>query len=283
MGGSTGWVVIDLGPSQVRAYGDGAVTRQQAAVLCDGDALVFGGEASRRAGTDLGAFEPRLLDAIDDDHLILGLRAYRLMDVIRAFLRHAISRVTSSDPLGLVLVLPTAWGAVRRGVVERAADGLAVQTVTVGSAEAAVAGARAERTLMGNGPVVVVEQWPDSAVASTCIGIDRGRFAASGDDAGSVARGYVARGYVARDIGALEFGVVAGRVGGADDTMLTRLVDRVREPRNPGPVLVVPRAGWEFDRALQAARGDSTRFLDGDCVLRGARLAVGSPAIAART
>ncbi|GAA4807619.1 hypothetical protein [Tomitella cavernea] len=287
-GRERGTAVVDIGPITVRAWADGGVTRQRAAVLRTREGLAYGDEAARRSGTDLGAYESALPSALDEEYTALGDALFRTVELFRGLLLHVLSAVSvDADvpgraggaardgrrcvPARIVLVLPAQWGTIRRGVVERAAAALADDVLTVGSTWAAVAAAEAEGQIRPGGTVGVVEQWPDCTVSSV---VDRppqrgpvagGRRIPGGDQDRPPEHRRAVHGA----------GVVLGRAGATelhDVAGLLRGLAGLNGGVAPDAVIAVPRAGWEFDRAVGAASGARILCTDGDAPLRGAVL-----------
>lgn len=279
-------VVVDLGHAEVRAHGPAGVVRAPSAAAWAGGGIVFG---VHTGAAEPGAVDPRLPDAIDEEFAALGGRLFRVVDLLRGLLRHAIGSVahdaataagpvrrTDADvatgPDSVTVAVPEAWGGLRRGVVERAADGLARRVRVVGSARAAVAAVRAERRMCTSAPIVVIEQWPDAAVACVvypCCGAEP----MCGDIRCCGSGGLMAG-------AAYRPGVLVGCGMDADGEALEEIAAAAgsgtrgfpaRRASVPGAELIVPRGGWEFPRGLQASADGRRSFLDGDVVLRGIR------------
>ncbi|WP_182347894.1 hypothetical protein [Tomitella gaofuii] len=282
-GRDRGTVVVDVGPVIVRAWGNGTVTRQRAAVLRTREGLEYGDEAARRAGDGLGAFEPSLPSAVDEEYTALGDAVFRTVELFRGLLRHVHAAVAVGDGVQagrecgrarMVLVLPGQWGTIRRGVLERAAAALADDVVTVGSTWAAVTAAESEGLIRPGGAVGVVEQWPECTVSSVVVRRPQRRSAGGGCWNPGVVRPPEHRRAVH---GA---GDVLGREGVAGSECGTGLLPGLADLNGgvaPDGVIAVPRAGREFDRTLCAAGGARLVCTDGDAPLRGAVLWARTP------
>ncbi|QDQ96647.1 hypothetical protein [Tomitella fengzijianii] len=275
-------VVVDIGPAGIRAWANGDVTRQRAAVLRTGGGLVYGDEAARGAGADLGAFEGCLAEAVDEEYTALGASVFRTVELFRGLLLHVLTAVGAVGgvlapgvPRRMVLVLPGQWGAIRRGVVERAAAAVADGVVTVGSSCAAVAAAEAEDSIRRGGAVGVVEQWPGCAVVSVVERASPAHQASvpgrpAGADRLPEHRGAVCLPGVVPGCGGGE-GTGAGAGADVGRGLFTALAG-LNAGVAPDSVIAVPRSGREFDRTLGAADGARVLFMDGDAPLRGAVL-----------
>jgi len=274
-------VVIDVGPAQIRAWGPCGVLREPPAVSYAGGRFDFGQEAVRVALSDPGACEPRLADAVDDEFLPLGDRVFRVCEVFRGLLRYVIDGVTagraaprgvgltapSGVPSQVTLVLPGQWGAIRRGVVERAACGLAERIPTVGSTCAAVAAAQDEGLVHPRHTVGVLEQWTGGVLA-VVVGP---RDPSGGGPVPACRSEHLPAVGLA---GGLPGASPAGRQGSApvDPEALRTALVRLCGGRHPDAVLAVPREGREFVRPDTGAHAPRIRYVDGDAVLRGGRI-----------
>ncbi|MCP2095290.1 MULTISPECIES: type VII secretion-associated protein [Actinosynnema] len=99
------------------------------AVFAAADGTLFvGQEAERQAAVDPARYEPHPKRRVDESELLLGTTVLPVADAVRAVLARAVDearRFAGGAPVDqLVLTHPAAWGAVRTGVLLRAAHGL---------------------------------------------------------------------------------------------------------------------------------------------------------------
>lgn len=270
-------VVVDVGPALIRAWGPRGVLREPPAASYSAGRIVYGQEAARVAVADPGACEPRLPEAVDETYLALGDRVFRVHEVLRGLLRSVIDGVMAREaacrgvdtavppgvPSSVTLVLPGQWGAIRRGVVERAACGLADRITTVGSTCAAVAAAEAEGLVRPRHAVGVLEQWPGGVLAAV-VG-PRGRPPGS-----RVPTGGPEHLPAVYEPG---IGLAVGHgMRPADPDTLRKALARLCGGRQPDSVLAVPRSGRELALPDTGAVDHRIRYTDGDIVLRGGRV-----------
>lgn len=265
-------VVIDVGPVQVRAWGPSGVLREPAAALWSGVRMYYGSEAARLARTAPGSCEPCLPGAVDEEYLALGDRVVPVVETLRGLLRHVITGVTAGEatgpaagsgtPAALTLVLPGQWGAIRRGVVERSAGGLAERVSAVGSTRAAVAAAQAEGLILAGHSVGVLEQWPAGLLASVVDARGAGKVSEPAyrheDPPAVYLPGVAVRGASGPEAG--------------DSAAVREALARLGGGRQPDSVLAVPRTGREFTRADTQSQDLRIRHADGDAVVRGGRI-----------
>ena len=105
-------------------------------VSCVADGTVFvGQEAERQAAIDPARYEPNPKRRIDEGELLLGNTVLAVADVVRAVLARVLTeagRLAGGATVDeLVLTHPADWGAVRTGVLHRAARGLAGRVLLV--------------------------------------------------------------------------------------------------------------------------------------------------------
>ncbi|WP_199441779.1 type VII secretion-associated protein [Umezawaea beigongshangensis] len=106
------------------------------AVFAAADGTLFvGHEAERHAAVDPSRYEPTPKRRVDEGELLLGSTVLPVADVVRAVLTRAVAearRVAGGPPVDqLVLTHPADWGAIRTGVLSRAAAGLGREVVLV--------------------------------------------------------------------------------------------------------------------------------------------------------
>jgi type VII secretion-associated protein (TIGR03931 family) len=106
------------------------------AVFAAADGTLFvGHEAERHAAVDPARYEPNPKRRVDEGELLLGSTVLPVVDVVRAVLTRAVAearRVAGGPPVDqLVLTHPADWGAIRTGVLSRAAAGLGREVVLV--------------------------------------------------------------------------------------------------------------------------------------------------------
>jgi molecular chaperone DnaK len=195
-------VAVDLGEFGVAAAVDDGreVTEldlELAAVLAadDGEALLTGYEARRRAAADPSRFEPSPRRHVDEATLLLGTRVVGVGEALGAVLAATVDRAApalrGARPTTLVLTHPASWGASRREVLRRAGAGLAGQLVLVPEPVAVAAHAAWMRPAgTPDGPVAVLDVGTRSAwaaVATTgpepAVLAERSSRAFGGDDA----------------------------------------------------------------------------------------------------
>ena len=162
-------VAVDLGEFGVAAAVDDGreVTEldlELAAVLApdDGEALLTGHEARRRAAADPSRFEPAPRRHVDEATLLLGTRVVGVGEALGAVLAATVDRAApalrGARPASLVLTHPASWGASRREVLRRAGAGLAAALVLVPEPVAVAAHAAWMRSAgTPDGPVAVLD------------------------------------------------------------------------------------------------------------------------------
>ena len=192
-------VAVDLGEFGVAAAVDDGreVTEldlELAAVLAadDGEALLTGHEARRRAAADPSRFEPSPRRHVDEATLLLGTRVVGVGEALGAVLAATVDRAApalrGARPATLVLTHPASWGATRREVLRRAGAGLAGQLVLVPEPVAVAAHAAWMRPAGApDGPVAVLDVGTRTAraavVATGAVLAERSSRAFGGDDA----------------------------------------------------------------------------------------------------
>ncbi len=162
-------IAVDLGEFGVAAVVDDGheVTEldlEPAAVLApdDGEALLTGREALRRAAADPSRLEPSPRRHVDEPTLLLGTRVVGVGEALGAVLAATVDRAApalrGARPERLVLTHPTSWGTSRREVLRRAGAGLATQLVLVPEPVAVAAHAAWMRPAgAADGPVAVLD------------------------------------------------------------------------------------------------------------------------------
>ncbi|MDT7742251.1 MAG: hypothetical protein QOE59_1329, partial [Actinomycetota bacterium] len=195
-------VAVDLGEYGVAAAVDDGreVTEldlELAAVLApdDGEALLTGHEARRRAAADPSRFEPSPRRHVDEATLLLGTRVVGVGEALGAVLAATVDRAApalrGARPATLVLTHPASWGASRREVLRRAGAGLAGELVLVPEPVAVAAHAAWMRPAgIPDGPVAVLDvgtRTARAAVVTTgpepAVLAERSSRAFGGDDA----------------------------------------------------------------------------------------------------
>ena len=192
-------VAVDLGEFGVAAAVDDGreVTEldpELAAVLAadDGEALLTGHEARRRAAADPSRFEPSPRRHVDEATLLLGTRVVGVGEALGAVLAATVDRAApalrGARPATLVLTHPASWGASRREVLRRAGAGLAGGLVLVPEPVAVAAHAAWMRPAGApDGPVAVLDVGTRTARAAVVTGgavvAERSSRAFGGDDA----------------------------------------------------------------------------------------------------
>jgi molecular chaperone DnaK len=195
-------VAVDLGEFGVAAAVDDGreVTEldlELAAVLApdDGEALLTGHEARRRAAADPSRFEPGPRRHVDEGTLLLGTRVVGVGEALGAVLAATVDRAApalrGARPATLVLTHPASWGASRREVLRRAGAGLAAALVLVPEPVAVAAHAAWMRPAgTPDGPVAVLDVGTRTARAAVvtpgpepAVLAERSSGAFGGDDA----------------------------------------------------------------------------------------------------
>jgi molecular chaperone DnaK len=195
-------VAVDLGEFGVAAAVDDGrdVTEldlELAAVLApdDGEALLTGHEARRRAAADPSRFEPSPRRHVDEATLLLGTRVVGVGEALGAVLAATVDRAApalrGARPATLVLTHPASWGASRREVLRRAGAGLAARLVLVPEPVAVAAHAAWMRPGGApDGPVAVLDVGTRTARAAVvgtgrepAVLAERSSRAFGGDDA----------------------------------------------------------------------------------------------------
>jgi type VII secretion-associated protein (TIGR03931 family) len=195
-------VAVDLGEFGVAAAVDDGreVTEldlELAAVLApdDGEALLTGHEARRRAAADPSRFEPAPRRHVDEATLLLGTRVVGVGEALGAVLAATVDRAApalrGARPASLVLTHPASWGASRREVLRRAGAGLAAALVLVPEPVAVAAHAAWMRSAgTPDGPVAVLDVGTRTARAAVvtpgpepAVLAERSSGAFGGDDA----------------------------------------------------------------------------------------------------
>lgn len=104
---------------------DGTPLLPSAVLAGPGGRLVVGVDAVRGARLSPAAFEPHPKRRIDELEILLGERAYPIVELVGAALaRVAAEAVRVAGPVGeLVMTCPVSWGPARRAVLSQAAVG----------------------------------------------------------------------------------------------------------------------------------------------------------------
>jgi type VII secretion-associated protein (TIGR03931 family) len=177
-------VAVDLGEYGVAAAVDDGpeVTElplELAAVLApdDGEALLTGREARRRAAADPSRLEPAPRRHVDEPTLLLGTRVVGVGEALGAVLAATVDRagpaLRGARPARLVLTHPASWGASRREVLRRAGAGLGAELVLLGEPLAVAAHAAWMRPGgASDGPVAVLDVGTRTARAAVVSGRD---------------------------------------------------------------------------------------------------------------
>lgn len=114
---------------------DGQPIMSSAVYAAPDGTLFVGQEAERQAAVDPSRYEPHPKQRIDEGELLLGDSVLRVVDVVRAVLRRAVSearRLAGGAEVGLlVLTHPADWGAVRTRLLRQAAAQLAREVALV--------------------------------------------------------------------------------------------------------------------------------------------------------
>ena len=135
-GTSSTAAVVSLrgGPPQVVVV-DGAPLVPSAVYAAPDGTVFVGQEAERQAAIDPARYEPNPKRRIDEGELLLGNTVLAVADVVRAVLARVLTeagRLAGGATVDeLVLTHPADWGAVRTGVLHRAARGLAGRMLLV--------------------------------------------------------------------------------------------------------------------------------------------------------
>jgi hypothetical protein len=96
--------------------------------------LLVGRDADRSARLDPTRFEPNPKRRIDDGQVLLGSRAYPVVDVVGAVLRRVAgeaARVAGAMPATTVITYPANWAASRKAVLAEAARQAGMGSVTL--------------------------------------------------------------------------------------------------------------------------------------------------------
>jgi molecular chaperone DnaK len=195
-------IAVDLGETGVAAAVDDGqevveLDLELAAVLApdDGEALLTGREARRRAAADPSRFEPSPRRHVDEATMLLGTRVVGVGEALGAVLAATVDRAAPAlrgvRPDRLVLTHPASWGTSRREVLRRAGAGLATQLVLVPEPVAVAAHAAWMRpTGAPDGPVAVLDVGTRTARAAVvgpgperAVLAERSSRAFGGDDA----------------------------------------------------------------------------------------------------
>lgn len=177
-------VAVDLGEYGVAGAVEhgGEVTElglELAAVLApdDGDALVTGREARRRAAADPSRFEPAPRRHVDEPTILLGSRVVGIGEALGAVLTATVDRAApalrGARPGRVVLTHPASWGTSRREVLRRAGSGLGAELVLLPEPLAVAAHAAWMRPGSASvGPVAVLDVGTRTARAAVVAGPD---------------------------------------------------------------------------------------------------------------
>ncbi|NMO93441.1 type VII secretion-associated protein [Actinomycetospora sp. TBRC 11914] len=195
-------VAVDLGEVGVAAAVDDGhevteLALDLAAVLAadDGEALLTGREARRRAAPDPSRLEPSPRRHVDEATMLLGTRVVGVGEALGAVLAATVDRAApalrGARPARLVLTHPASWGTSRREVLRRAGAGLATELVLVPEPVAVAAHAAWTRPAgAADGPVAVLDVGTRTARAAVvgpgperAVLAERSSRAFGGDDA----------------------------------------------------------------------------------------------------
>ena len=242
-------VAVDLGEVGVAAAVDDGreVTEldlELAAVLApdDGEALLTGHDARRRAAADPSRFEPSPRRHVDEASLLLGTRVVGVGEALGAVLAATVDRAApalrGARPATLVLTHPASWGASRREVLRRAGAGLATALVLVPEPVAVAAHAAWMRPGgTPDGPVAVLDVGTRTARTAVVAGpepavlAERSSRAFGGDDADELLLRAVLAGLAAEAPGAARVREVVAGTTLPDRRHRQVLVEDVRAAR----------------------------------------------------